>query len=71
MKGITKVLVMITFSEVTPGQWEFQIGNCQGISMGDQLWMARYLLYRVAEMFGVAVTLHPKPAVSDHVKLFN
>ncbi|PAV68817.1 hypothetical protein WR25_03542 [Diploscapter pachys] len=52
-------------AEVTPGQWEFQIGNCLGISMGDQLWMARYLLYRVAEMFGVAVTLHPKPAITS------
>ncbi|KAK6036230.1 hypothetical protein COOONC_26264 [Cooperia oncophora] len=32
--------------------------------MGDQLWMARYLLHRVAEQFGVSVTFHPKPAVT-------
>ncbi|VDL66986.1 unnamed protein product [Nippostrongylus brasiliensis] len=52
-----------TNAEVTPGQWEFQLGQCTGIEMGDQLWMARYLLHRVAEQFGVGVTFHPKPAV--------
>ncbi|VDM51811.1 unnamed protein product [Angiostrongylus costaricensis] len=50
--------------EVTPGQWEFQLGQCEGLDMGDQLWMARYLLHRVAEQFGVAVTFHPKPRVT-------
>lgn len=29
--------------------------------MGDELWMARFLLHRVAEEFGVRVTLDPKP----------
>ena len=29
--------------------------------MGDDLWMARYLLHRVAEDFGLLVTLDPKP----------
>ena len=29
--------------------------------MGDQLWMARFLLWRVAEDFGVVVSLDPKP----------
>lgn len=33
--------------------------------MGDQLWMARYLLYRVAEIYGVLVTLDPKPTVTS------
>ncbi|MFH4979421.1 hypothetical protein AB6A40_006130 [Gnathostoma spinigerum] len=51
-----------TNAEVTPGQWEFQLGTCPGIEMGDELWMARYLLHRVAECFGVAVTLDPKPS---------
>uniref|UniRef100_A0A915MZU4 glutamine synthetase n=1 Tax=Meloidogyne javanica TaxID=6303 RepID=A0A915MZU4_MELJA len=39
--------------EVMPGQWEFQVGPCEGIDMGDHLWVARYLLHRVAEEFGV------------------
>jgi len=28
-------------AEVMPAQWEFQVGPCEGISMGDHLWMAR------------------------------
>jgi len=50
-----------TNGEVMPAQWEFQIGPCEGIDMGDHLWMARFLLHRVAEDFGVVVTLDPKP----------
>jgi glutamine synthetase len=50
-----------TNGEVMPAQWEFQVGPCEGIDMGDQLWMARFLLHRVAEDFGVVVTLDPKP----------
>ncbi|KAI6178071.1 Glutamine synthetase [Aphelenchoides besseyi] len=50
---------------VTPGQWEFQVGPCEGVDMGDQLWIARYLLHRVAEQFGVLITLDPKPAVTS------
>ena len=29
--------------------------------MGDDLWMARFLLHRVAEDFGVVASLDPKP----------
>ncbi|KAI9012549.1 hypothetical protein CLU79DRAFT_709318 [Phycomyces nitens] len=49
--------------EVAPSQFEYQIGPCGGISMGDELWVARYLLERLAEDFGVAISLHPKPVV--------
>lgn len=52
-------------AEVMPAQWEFQVGPCEGIDMGDHLWVARYLLHRVAEEFGVVVTLDPKPMVGD------
>ena len=31
------------------------------LSVGDHLWMARFLCQRVSEEFGVKVTLHPKP----------
>lgn len=44
-----------------PGQWEYQIGPGSGVSVGDDLWMARYLMYRMAEEFGITVTLDPKP----------
>uniref|UniRef100_A0A094ZXA3 Glutamine synthetase n=1 Tax=Schistosoma haematobium TaxID=6185 RepID=A0A094ZXA3_SCHHA len=41
--------------------WEFQVGPCEGVSAGDHLWMARFILHRVAEDFGVIVSLDPKP----------
>jgi len=52
-------------AEVLPSQWEFQVGPCVGIEMGDHLWMARYLLHRVAEEFGVKISFHPKPIPGD------
>ena len=48
-------------AEVAPGQWEFQIGPCVGIEQGDHLWVARYLLHRVAEKHGYSITFEPKP----------
>lgn len=50
-----------TNAEVMPGQWEYQIGPVAGISAADQLWVSRYLLYRVSEHYGVAVTFMSKP----------
>ena len=52
-------------AEVAPGQWEFQIGPCLGISQGDHLWVARYLLYKIAERHNVEVSIHPKPVSGD------
>ena len=48
-------------AEVAPGQWEFQIGPCVGIDQGDHLWIARYLLYKIAEKYNIHVSIHPKP----------
>ena len=48
-------------AEVAPGQWEFQVGPCEGIDQGDDLWMARYLLERVSEKYNVYVNYEPKP----------
>ncbi|KAK7825811.1 glutamine synthetase nodule isozyme [Quercus suber] len=47
--------------EVMPGQWEFQVGPVGGISAGDQLWVARYILERVTEIAGVTLSFDPKP----------
>ncbi len=33
--------------------------------MGDHLWMARYLLHRISEEFGIIVTFDPKPMTGD------
>ena len=41
------------------------VGPCEGIAMGDDLWVARYLLERVAEEFGVVVSFDPKPMQGD------
>lgn len=54
-----------TNAEVMPAQWEFQVGPCEGIEMGDHLWLARFLLHRVAEDFGAKVSVHPKPVPGD------
>merc|ERR1719293_234646 len=52
-------------AEVMPGQWEYQIGPCEGIQSGDDLWMSRYLMIRVCEVLKVNVTFDPKPASGD------
>jgi glutamine synthetase len=54
-----------TNAEVMMGQWEFQIGILAPPAIGDQLWMARWLLFRIAEDFGVFATLEPKPMLGD------
>jgi glutamine synthetase len=54
-----------TNGEVMPGQWEFQIGPAGTVEAADMLWMARWLLYRIAEDFGVNATLDPKPVKGD------
>jgi glutamine synthetase len=52
-------------AEVMPGQWEFQVGPLGPVQVADQLWVARWLLYRTAEDFGLTATLDPKPAKGD------
>lgn len=52
-------------AEVMPGQWEFQIGPAGTLEAADDLWLARWLLYRTAEEFGVEATLDAKPARGD------
>lgn len=47
-----------TNAEVMPAQWEYQVGPCLGISVGDELWMSRFLLHRIAEEFGVSIKIY-------------
>jgi glutamine synthetase len=49
--------------EVADGQWEFQVGPCEGIKAGDDLIVARYLLERIAEEFDATIDFRPKPSV--------
>jgi glutamine synthetase len=50
-----------TNGEVAPGQWEFQTFAKGAKSAGDQTWIARYLLERIAEDYGLSIDYHPKP----------
>lgn len=47
--------------EVAIGQWEFQIFAKGAKTAGDQMWIARYLLERTAEKYGIAINWHCKP----------
>jgi len=48
-------------AEVATGQWEFQVFAKGAAKAGDQVWVARYLLQRTAEAYGVGINYHPKP----------
>ncbi|MCF8496717.1 MAG: glutamine synthetase beta-grasp domain-containing protein, partial [Alphaproteobacteria bacterium] len=59
-------------AEVMPGQWEFQIGfrgdtkeSTGALAMADQVWYGRWLLYRIAEDYGVTVSTDNKPVKGD------
>lgn len=52
-------------AEVMPAQWEFQVGPLSAPQVADELWVARWLLYRTAENYGVSATLAPKPVKGD------
>lgn len=54
-----------TNAEVMPAQWEFQVGAVQAPDIADELWLARWLLYRIGEEFGISATLYPKPVKGD------
>lgn len=52
-------------SEVATGQWEFQIFAKGAKAAGDQIWIARYLLERVGEGYGIGINWHCKPVKGD------
>jgi glutamine synthetase len=55
-----------TNGEVAPGQWEFQVGPCTGIEIGDHMSIARYLLWRIAEKHQATLNMEPKPIDNGH-----
>ncbi len=59
-------------AEVMLGQWEFQIGHrgfegeeADPLTISDQTWLARWLLYRIAEDYSVQVSFENKPVKGD------
>jgi glutamine synthetase len=52
-------------AEVMPGQWEFQIGPANALEASDHLWVARWLLHKIAERHNLIVSFDAKPAKGD------
>lgn len=52
-------------AEVAKGQWEFQIFGKGSKKAADEVWMARYLLLRLCENYGVDIEFHCKPLKGD------
>jgi len=48
-------------AEVTPAQWEFQLGPLPPMEMANQLWLARYFLILMCEDYNVIINFFPKP----------
>ena len=54
-----------TNAEVMPGQWEFQVGAADALTVSDQLHVARWLLHRIAEDYDVIISFAAKPVKGD------
>lgn len=52
-------------AEVAKGQWEFQVFGKGSKNACDQVHVARYILLRLCEQYGVDVEWHCKPVVGD------
>ena len=58
-------------AEVMAGQWEFQIGPAEAPKVGDEIWLARWLLQRIGEDIKgpkgmpIAVSFDAKPIKGD------
>ena len=52
-------------SEVMLGQWEYQVGADDPLTISDDLWIARWLLEKVCAKYEVQVSLDPKPVEGD------
>ena len=52
-------------AEVAKGQWEFQIFGKGSKRAADEMWVARYILNRLCEGYGVDVNFHCKPLGMD------
>jgi glutamine synthetase len=50
---------------VATGQWEFQIFAKGSKKVCDDMWIARYLLIRLAEKYGLDIELYCKPIKGD------
>ncbi len=51
--------------EVMPGQAEYQVGAVDPLTASDHVWLARWIIQRVAEDHDVVVSFKAKPAKGD------
>ncbi|RMG75030.1 MAG: glutamine synthetase [Bacteroidetes bacterium] len=52
-------------AEVMLGQWEYQCFGKGAKGAADDLWVSRYLLFRISEKYGVKIEFAPKPIKGD------
>jgi glutamine synthetase len=52
-------------AEVAKGQWEFQIFGKGSKRCADEMWIARYIMLRLCEKYGVDIEFHCKPLGKD------
>ena len=52
-------------AEVMLGQWEYQCFGKGGKRAADDLWVSRYLLFRLSEKYDVHIEFAPKPVKGD------
>ena len=52
-------------SEVMLGQWEYQVGAVDPLKVSDDIWVARWLMEKIAAKYFVTVSLDPKPVPGD------
>ena len=52
-------------AEVAKGQWEFQVFGKGSKTAADQIWVARFLLERLCEEYGIDIEYHCKPIKGD------
>jgi glutamine synthetase len=52
-------------AEVMLGQWEFQCFGKGAKKASDDLWVSRFLLFRISEKYGVTIEFAPKPVKGD------
>lgn len=65
---IAGLLICGINAEVAPGQWEFQIGPTDNLTVSNHLLLARYILCRVAEKYNCFISFHPKPFLTESGK---
>ena len=52
-------------AEVAKGQWEFQVFGKGSKKAADDVWVARFLLLRLCEQYGIDIDWHCKPLAGD------